>query len=109
MLLTVLVTAAGIQDRDAARPLLWNLCRAFPSVKLAWADGIYAGKLVTWAATALKLTIQIVRRPGDLHTFQVLPRRWASGAPWPRSPGTAAPSATTSSLPPATRPSSTGP
>jgi transposase len=78
LLLTVLVTAASVQDRDAARPLLWNLRRAFPSVRLAWADGGYAGKLVTWARTRLKpkLTLEIVRRPDDLHTFQVLPRRW---------------------------------
>ena len=76
LLLTVLVTAASVQDRDAAKPLLWNLRRAFPSIKLTWADGIYAGKLVTWAASALKLTVQVVRRPDDLHTFQVLPRRW---------------------------------
>ena len=76
LLLTVLVTAASVQDRDAAKPLLWNLRKAFPSVKLAWADGGYAGKLVTWAKTALKLTVEIVRRPDDLHTFQVLPRRW---------------------------------
>ena len=50
----------------------------FPSVKLAWADGGYAGKLVTWARTKLRprLTLQIVKRPGDLHTFKVLPRRW---------------------------------
>src|SRR6185312_8592254 len=75
LLLAVLVTAASVQDRDAARPLLWNLRRAFPSVKLAWADGGYAGKLVTWAASKLKpkLTLEIVRRPDDLHTFQVLP------------------------------------
>jgi putative transposase len=76
LLLEVLITAASVQDRDAARPLLWNLRRAYPSITLTWADGIYAGKLVTWAASALKLTIQVVRRPGDLHTFQVLPRRW---------------------------------
>jgi transposase len=76
LLLEVLITAASVQDRDAARPLLWNLRRDVPSVRLAWADGVYAGKLVTWAASALKLTVQIVRRPGDLHTFQVLPRRW---------------------------------
>jgi transposase len=76
LLLTVLVTAASVQDRDAAKPLLWNLKKAFPSVRLAWADGGYAGKLVTWAKTALKLTLQIVRRPDDLHTFKVLPRRW---------------------------------
>jgi putative transposase len=72
----VLVTAAGIQDRDAAKPLLWNLRKSFPAIKLAWADGGYAGQLVTWAKKALKLTVQIVRRPDDLHTFQVLPRRW---------------------------------
>jgi len=76
LLLTVLVTTASVQDRDAAKPLLWNLRRAFPSVKLAWADGGYAGKLVTWAKTALKLTVEIVKRPDDLHTFKVLPRRW---------------------------------
>ena len=76
LLLTVLITAAGLQDRDAAKPLLWNLRRAFPAVKLTWADGGYAGKLVTWAKTALRLTVQIIRRPDDLHTFKVLPRRW---------------------------------
>ena len=54
LLLTVLVTAASVQDRDAARPLLWNLRKAFPTIKLAWADGGYAGKLVTWAKTRLK-------------------------------------------------------
>jgi transposase len=42
LLLAVLVTAASVQDRDAARPLLWNLRRAFPSIRLAWADGGYA-------------------------------------------------------------------
>ena len=76
LLLTMLVTAASVQDRDAAKPLLWNLRRAFPSIKLTWADGGYAGKLVTWAKTRIKLTVQIVKRPDDLHTFKVLPRRW---------------------------------
>jgi transposase len=76
LLLAVLVTAASVQDRDAARPLLWNLRRAFPSIQLAWADGGYAGKLVTWARTRLALTLEIVKRPDDLHTFKVLPRRW---------------------------------
>ena len=76
LLLTVLITAASVQDRDAARPLLWNLRKAFPKIRLAWADGGYAGKLVIWSATALKLTLQIVKRPDDLHTFKVLPRRW---------------------------------
>ena len=76
LLLAVVITAASVQDRDAARPLLWNLRRAFPSIALAWADGGYAGKLVTWAKTRLHLTLEIVKRPDDLHTFKVLPRRW---------------------------------
>ncbi len=78
LLLPVLVTAACVQDRDAARPLLWNPRRAVPAIRLAWADGGYAGKLIPWARTWLrpKLKLEIVRRPDDLHTFQVLPRRW---------------------------------
>ena len=49
LLLTMLVTAHSVQDHDAAKPLLWNLRKAFPSIKLTWADRGYAGKLVTWA------------------------------------------------------------
>jgi hypothetical protein len=75
LLLTVLITAVSVQDRDAAKPLLWNLKKAFPKIKLAWADSGYASKLVTWSKTVLKLALEIVRRPDDLHTFKVLPRR----------------------------------
>ena len=78
LLLTVLITAASVQDRDAAKPLLWNLRRAFPSVRLTWTDAGYAGKLVTWAKTKLKpaLALQIVKRT-EQHKFVVLPRRWS--------------------------------
>jgi transposase len=76
LLLTVVITAASVQDRDAAKPLLWNLRRAFPQITLAWADGGYAGKLVSWAKATLRLTLEIVKRPDDLHAFKVLPRRW---------------------------------
>jgi transposase len=76
LLLEALVTPASVQDRDAARPLLFNLHRARRKVRHTWADGGYAGKLLPWAATWLKMTAQIVKRPDDLHTFAVLPRRW---------------------------------
>ena len=75
-LLEVLATPASTQDRDAARPLLWNLHHSCRHVRLAWADGGYAGQLVPWARRQLDLTVEIVKRPDDLHTFQVLPRRW---------------------------------
>ena len=75
LLLDVVITPASVQDRDA-RPLLWNLHRACPRVQLAWADsGYQAHRLTAWA-TALHITLQIVRRPDGLHTFTVLPRRW---------------------------------
>jgi transposase len=76
LILCVVVTAASVQDRDGARPLLWRLAAGYRAVTLIWADGGYAGKLVTWAAGTLHRTLQIVKRPDNLHTFKVLPRRW---------------------------------
>jgi putative transposase len=74
LLLAVVITAASVQDRDAARPLLWNLHRACRRTRLVWADAVYAGKLAAWAA-ALKMSLQIVSRRNP-HAFEVLPRRW---------------------------------
>jgi Transposase DDE domain len=62
LLLEVLVTPASVQDRDAARPLLFNLKRASRRVGRAWADGGYAGKLLPRAAKWLKLTVEIVKQ-----------------------------------------------
>jgi transposase len=76
LLLVVVVTAASVQDRDGAAPLLARLRERFSTVSLVWADGGYAGRLVTWAREALKLTVTIVRRSDDAKGFVVLPRRW---------------------------------
>jgi len=74
LVLAVVITAASVQDRDGARPLLWNLHRACGKVLLVWADAGYtARKLAAWA-TALKITIEIVSKR-DQHVFEVLPRR----------------------------------
>jgi transposase len=74
LVLAVVITAANVQDRDAARPLLWNLSRACRRIRLVWADAGYTGKLAAWAG-ALKITVQIVAKR-DRHTFEILPRRW---------------------------------
>jgi transposase len=76
LLLEVLITPASVQDRDAARPLLFNLKRARRRIRHAWADAGYAGKLLPWAGRWLKLDVEIVKRPQGSHTFEVLPRRW---------------------------------
>jgi putative transposase len=74
LVLDVVITAASVQDRDAARPLLWNTHRACRRVRLVWADAGYTGALAAWAAT-MKMTLQIVAKRHP-HTFEVLPRRW---------------------------------
>jgi transposase len=76
LLLCVLVTAASVQDRDAARPLLNHLAAASHRIRLVWADGGYAGKLVNWAHTSLTIALKIVKRSDDVTGFVVLPRRW---------------------------------
>jgi transposase len=76
LLLSVLVTAASTQDRDGARPLLTTLTAACRRIRLVWADGGYAGKLVDWASHQLRLRLHIVKRPDQAKGFVVLPRRW---------------------------------
>lgn len=48
----------------------------FSTIRLVWADDGYAGRLVTWAATVIRLTVTIVTRSDDDTGFAVLPRRW---------------------------------
>jgi transposase len=76
LLLCVVVTAASVQDRDGAHPLLARLREKFSTITLVWADGGYAGRLVTWARDVLGLAVTIVKRSDDVRGFVVLPRRW---------------------------------
>ena len=76
LLLVVMVHSAGIQDRDGAKPVLRTLVARFPGLQLIWADGGYAGKLVTWVTTVLGRTLVIVKRPRPTPGFQVLQWRW---------------------------------
>jgi transposase len=74
--LTVIVTAASVQDRDGAHRLLALLRERFSTIVLVWADGGYSGRLVSWAHTVLAMTVTIVKRSDDTTGFVVLPRRW---------------------------------
>ena len=75
LLLVIVITAASVQDRDGARALLWRLRACYRTVTLVWADGGYAGKLLAWAQSNLRLTVEIVKRTAA-HAFVVLRRRW---------------------------------
>ena len=65
LLLVVMVTAANVQDRDAAKPLLHALASACHRIRLIWADGGYTGKLLDWTKDQLRLSLHIVKRSED--------------------------------------------
>lgn len=76
LLLAVVVTIAGLQDRDGACQLLAALRARFSTIALVWADGGYAGRLVAWAQAVLGFAVTIVKRTDDLTGFRIIPRRW---------------------------------
>ncbi len=76
LLLIVLVHAANIQDRDGAKLLLGKAKGCFHRLRLIWADGGYAGKLIDWVRENCSWTLEIVKRSDNAKGFQVLPRRW---------------------------------
>jgi transposase len=67
------VSAADVQDRDAAVPLLRTSRGWFPFIERVFADTAYAGERV---ANATRIVVEIVRKLPDQVGFAVLPRRW---------------------------------
>jgi putative transposase len=76
LLLTVMVTAAGVQDRDGARLLLNRLPGSCKKLRKIWVDGGYSGRLVEWVAEQFKFRLAVVLRPKETNKFVLLPRRW---------------------------------
>jgi putative transposase len=94
LLLAVTITAASVQDRDAAAPVVAQACAKVPGLKKLYADGAYGGKCALAIEEAHKLSVEIVRHPGNRSTgtwtgpqqvlwpeeiprgFVVLPKRW---------------------------------
>lgn len=78
-LLAVLVTGAGVQDRDGAKHLLRRLHIAWAGINLVWADAAYRGKLITWTHRLFGTLLCVVtkqRQPGARPVFAPLPHRW---------------------------------
>jgi transposase len=76
LLLAVVVTAANIQDRDGAMPLLSRMARLCLRIGKVWADSAYAGALISWAKQHLDTNVEIVKRSDAQRGFVLLPRRW---------------------------------
>ena len=76
LLLMIVVHTANIQDRDGAKQVLEKAKQEFSGLKLIWADGGYAGKLIDWVKEQCLWALEIVKRNDDVKGFKVLPRRW---------------------------------
>ena len=76
LLLCVVVHAANVQDRDGAKLVLAKAHGSFPELRLIWADGGYAGKLIDWCMRVCGWVLEIVRRSDAAKGWVLLPRRW---------------------------------
>ncbi|MFD8708807.1 IS5 family transposase [Kitasatospora sp. NPDC059648] len=76
LLLTVLVTAASVTDREAGGTLLARLRQRHWRITLVWADGGYTGRLVDFARDVLRIVLSVIKRNDDVAGFTVLPKRW---------------------------------
>lgn len=94
LLVAVTITAASVQDRDAAAPVVAQACAKVPGLKKLYADGAYGGQCAVAIEKAHGLSVEIVRHPGNRSTgtwhdaqqplwpepvptgFVVLPKRW---------------------------------
>lgn len=76
-LVTALVHAADIQDRDGAPAVLAEARDKFPWLRHVFADGGYAGAKLRRSLTKLgSWTIEIIKRSDMAKGFEILPRRW---------------------------------
>ena len=76
MILAIVVHPADIQDRDGAKIVIETLGNRFPRLRVIWADGGYAGKLIEWTANLGGWLLEIIKRSDDVKGFKLLPKRW---------------------------------
>lgn len=94
LLLAVTITAASVQDRDGAAPVLAQACAKVPGLKAVFVDAAYAGNCARAIENAHGIAVHVVRHPGNRTTgtwqtaqqplwpdvvpkgFVVQPKRW---------------------------------
>ena len=72
LLLAVTVTAASVQDRDAAPAVVAQACAKLPTLKKLYADAAYAGSCAQALHATHGIEVEIVRHPANrsTETFQ---------------------------------------
>jgi transposase len=79
LLITVVVTAASVLDRDGAVPLVARASRrGRRRLARLWADSAYTGDWRAWAEREPGIVIEVIGQNPETKGkgFQVLPRRW---------------------------------
>jgi transposase len=95
LVVALTVTAASVQDRDAAAAVVAQACAKVPHLEKLYTDGAYGGKCARDIEQTHQIRVEVVRRPGNgttgtLHDpartpeptveinagFVVLPKRW---------------------------------
>jgi putative transposase len=75
-LMVAIVHPATISDAAGADWVLEAATEKSKRLLRIWADSNYRGELVEWWQTEHGITIEIVGKQPDQHTFVVAPRRW---------------------------------
>ena len=76
LLMSVVVTAASVYDRDGAKLLLRTLSGSFKKIRKTWIDGGYwEEKFFDWVMLRFHLVLAVVLRSDNVKGSQLLPRR----------------------------------
>lgn len=68
LLLAVTVTAASVQDRDAAGNVVAQACAKVPGLKKLYTDAAYGGKCAQAIEQTHAISVEVVRHPGNRST-----------------------------------------
>lgn len=68
LLLAVTVTAASVQDRDAAAEVVARACTKVPGLKKLYTDAAYGGKCALAIEQTHGISVEVVRHPGNRST-----------------------------------------
>lgn len=68
LLLAVTVTAASVQDRDAATQVVAQACTKVPGLQKLYTDGAYGGECKVAIEKTHDISVEVVRHPGNRST-----------------------------------------
>ena len=72
----IVVHTADVQDRQGAKSVFAKILHRMPRLHIVWADGGYAGQLLTWVSSLFQWSLAIVKRSDQTKGFEILSHRW---------------------------------